>query len=239
MTRLSFTVADIQPEPYAVAPQLTARLRVVESTGVAVHAIALRCQVRILPQRRGYGPDEEHGLLDLFGERGRWPSTLKSFLWLQCSTMVQGFTGSTDVDLPLPCTFDFDVAAAKYLQALRNGSIPLELLFSGTVFTKGQSGFTVEQVPWDLESSYQLPVEVWRRLMDLHFPNAGWLRLDHEVLASLARFKALRGLTSWEAAVEALLEGVAGGEAGATDGAGAADPAGATSTAGIAGEPSR
>ena len=147
------------------------------------------------------------GLLDLFGERGRWPSTLKSFLWLQCSALVQGFTDSTEVDLPLPCTFDFEVAASKYLNALQEGTIPLELLFSGTVFTRGQTGFTVEQVPWDLEASYRLPVEAWRRLMDLHFPNTGWLRLDREVLASLARFKAVRGLTSWEATVEALLAG--------------------------------
>ncbi|MET1153053.1 DUF6084 family protein [Arthrobacter sp.] len=214
MTELSFTVLDIQPEPYAAAPQLTARLRVTESSGAVVHAIALRCQVRILPQRRGYGPGEESGLLDLFGERGRWPSTLKSFLWLQCSALVQGFTGSTEVDLPLPCTFDFEVAAAKYLNALQEGTIPLELLFSGTVFTRGQAGFTVEQVPWDLEASYRLPVEAWRRLMDLHFPNTGWLRLDREVLASLAHFKAVRGLTSWEAAMEALLAGAAANVAG-------------------------
>jgi hypothetical protein len=205
MTELAFAVVDIRPEPYAAAPQLTARLRVTESTGAAIHAIALRCQVRILPQRRGYGQEEEPGLLDLFGERGRWPTTLKSFLWLQCSTLVQGFTGSTEADLALPCTFDFDVAAAKYLHALRDGHIPLELLFSGTVFTKGQSGFGVEQVPWDLETSYRLPVAAWHRLMDQYFPNAGWIRLDRDVLAALSRYKSARGLTSWESTVESLL----------------------------------
>lgn len=207
MTGLAFTVLDLQPEAYAAAPQLTARLRVTESTGAEVHAIALRCQVRILPQRRGYAPEEEPGLLDLFGERGRWPTTLKSFLWLQCSTMVQGFTGAADVDLALPCTFDFDVAASKYLHALRDGEIPLEFLFSGTVFTKGLTGFGVEQVPWDLEASYRLPVAAWRRLMDLYFPNTGWIRLDREVLAALSQYKSARCLTSWDATVEALLSG--------------------------------
>jgi hypothetical protein len=207
MTGLAFTVLDLQPEPYAAAPQLTARLRVIESTGAEVHAIALRCQVRILPQRRGYAPEEEPGLLDLFGERGRWPTTLKSFLWLQCSTLVQGFTGTTDVDLALPCTFDFDVAASKYLHALRDGEIPLEFLFSGTVFTKGITGFGVEHVPWDLEASYRLPVAAWRQLMDLYFPNTGWIRLDREVLAALSQYKSARGLTSWDATVESLLSG--------------------------------
>ncbi|GAA5198854.1 DUF6084 family protein [Arthrobacter gyeryongensis] len=207
MTDLAFTVLDLQPEPYAAAPQLTARLRVTESTGAEVHAIALRCQVRILPQRRGYTPEEEPGLLDLFGERGRWPTTLKSFLWLQCSTLVQGFTGTADVDLALPCTFDFDVAASKYLHALRDGEIPLEFLFSGTVFTKGLTGFGVEQVPWDLEASYRLPVAAWRQLMNLYFPNTGWIRLDREVLAALSHYKSVRGLTSWDATVESLLSG--------------------------------
>ena len=214
MTELAFAVVDIQPEPYAAAPQLTARLRITEATGATVHAIALRCQVRILPQRRGYADGEERGLLDLFGERGRWPTTLKSFLWLQCSTMVQGFTGSTEADLALPCTFDFDVAAAKYLNALGDGEIPLELLFSGTVFTKGQTGFGVEQVPWDLEASYRLPVAAWHRLMDQYFPNAGWIRLDRDVLAALSQYKSARGLTSWEATVETLLAADATGVGG-------------------------
>ncbi|WP_311379759.1 DUF6084 family protein [Arthrobacter sp. ISL-48] len=209
MIALAFEVLDIQPEPYAAAPQFTATLRVTESTGAAVHAIALRSQVRILPQRRGYAPEEEAGLLDLFGERSRWPTTLKSFLWLQCSTMVQGFTGETEVRLPLPCTFDFEVSAAKYLQSLHGGLIPLELLFSGTVFTKGQAGFGVEQVPWDLEASYRLPVDAWRRLMDHYFPNTGWLRLDRDVLAALSHYKAARGLTSWDATMESLLENAA------------------------------
>jgi hypothetical protein len=209
MTELAFAVLDIQPEPYAAAPQLTARLRLTEATGAVVHAIALRCQVRILPQRRGYTPEEEPGLLDLFGGRGRWPNTLKSFLWMQCSTVVQGFTGETDIELPLPCTFDFDVAASKYLHALHEGEIALELLFSGTVFTRGQAGFGVEPVPWDLEASYRLPVAAWRLLMDQYFPNAGWIRLDRNVLAALAQYKSARGLTSWEAAVEALLASAA------------------------------
>ncbi len=205
MTDLAFSVVDIVPERYAASPQLTARLSLTEATGAVIHAIALRCQVRIQPQRRGYTPEEEAGLQDLFGARVRWPSTLKPFLWMQCSTMVQGFTGATEVDLPLPCTFDFEVAAAKYLHALRERTIPVELLFSGTVFTKGITGFGVEQVPWDREASFQLPVATWTELMDQHFPNSGWIRLDREVLTALAHYKSSLGLTTWEAAVEGLL----------------------------------
>src|SRR5687767_2845472 len=70
MSNYRFAVLDVAAEPYAVSPQLTARLRIEETTGQRVHAIALRCQVRIEPQRRPYDPAEQQGLLGLFGERG-------------------------------------------------------------------------------------------------------------------------------------------------------------------------
>ncbi|WP_026536158.1 DUF6084 family protein [Arthrobacter sp. H14] len=205
MTQLDFDVLNIFAEPYGATPQLTARLRLLETTGAVIHAIALRCQVRIEPQRRGYAEEEEPGLQDLFGDRARWPSTLKPFLWLHSSTTVQGFTGATDVDLPLPCTYDFEVTASKYLHALRERSVPLALLFSGTIFTKGSNGFGVEQISWNCEASYQLPVAVWRALMDQYFPNTGWIRMDREIVQALAQYKSSLGLTSWDTAVQSLL----------------------------------
>jgi hypothetical protein len=205
MTRLTFTVLDVVAEPYAVVPQLTARLRIEEATGEQVHAIALRCQVRIEPQRRGYSEAEEVGLLAMFGGRQRWRDTLRPFLWMQCNTMVQGFSGVCEVDLPLPCTYDFEVTGSKYLHALNEGTIPIALLFSGTIFTRGSRGFGVEQVPWDCEAAYQLPVAVWHQVIELNFPHTGWLRLDRDVLSALARYQAEQGLTTWDATMESLL----------------------------------
>lgn len=205
MTNLRFTVADVFAESYAAAPQLTARLRIEESTGEVIHAIALRCQVRIEPQRRKYSADEESGLLDMFGTRDRWFDTLKPFMWMQTSSMVQGFTDITEVDLPMPCTYDFEVTWSKYLHALDNDTIPVVFLFSGTVFTRGLNGFGVENVPWDCESRYEIPVTVWRDMIEHYFPNTGWLRLSRETMESLAHYKSVRGMTSWEEAVESLL----------------------------------
>jgi Family of unknown function (DUF6084) len=205
MMQLDFAVADVFAEPYAVAPQLTVRLRVAESTGAAIHAIALRAQVRIEPQRRSYRADEEAALLDLFGRRERWYDTLKPFMWMQASTMVQGFDGLTEVDLALPCTYDFDVTASKYLHALRDGAVSVVLLFSGTVFTRGERGFGVEQIPWDREARYDMPVSVWRQVMDQHYPGTGWLRLDRDLIDRLARHKAEHGLTTWDETIQALL----------------------------------
>ncbi len=205
MIELQFTVADVFAERYAAAPQLTARLRIDESSGETIHAIALRCQVRIEPQRRKYSPDEESELLDMFGTRDRWFDTLKPFMWMQCNAMVQGFTGITEVDLVMPCTYDFEVTWSKYLHALRNNTIPVAFLFSGTVFTRGTSGFGVEQVPWDCEARYEIPVSVWREMIDHYFPNTGWLRLRRESIESLAHYKSVRGLTTWEETIESLL----------------------------------
>jgi hypothetical protein len=205
MSDLAFTVVDVFAERYAAAPQLTARLRIEDSSGEPVHAIALRCQVRIEPQRRRYSADEESGLLDMFGTRDRWFDTLKPFMWMQCSAMVQGFTGVTEVDLAMPCTYDFDVSWSKYLHAMRDGTIPVVFLFSGTVFTRGITGFGVEQVPWDRECNFQIPVSAWNDMIDHYFPNTGWLRLSRDMIENLSHYKSVRGLTTWEATMESLL----------------------------------
>jgi hypothetical protein len=128
------------------------------------------------------------------------------FPWTHVSTVLAGFTGSTEVDLPIECTYDFDVAAAKYLHSLADGDIPLRLLFSGTVFTRGTSGFAAEPVPWDREAAYRLPVAVWRGVMDLYFPDSGWVRVRRDVLDRLRRFRAERALPTWDQAIEQLLK---------------------------------
>jgi hypothetical protein len=202
---LAFTVLHVAPEPYAVVPNLLARLRIEEATGEQVHALALTTQVRIEPQRRRYEDAEERALLDLFGNRSRYAQTLKAFPWLHTATVAQGFTGATETDLVLPCTYDFEVAGTTYLHALRDGEIPLLFLFSGTVFTRGTTGFSVSRIPWEAEARYRLPVAVWRGLMETHFPATEWLRMRRDTVDALGHFRHLRGLTSWDAAVTTLL----------------------------------
>jgi hypothetical protein len=205
VSKLTFAVLDIAPEPYSVAPILTARVRIEEGTGATVHAAALRCQVRIDPQRRSYAPVEVDGLGDLFGARERWSSTLKPFLWMHTTAMVRGFTGAIEVDMPLACTYDFDVAATKYLHAVREGEIPLALLFSGTVFTRGATDFQVEQIAWDSDVDYRMPAAVWHQAMDAFFPGSAWIRVPRATLDALQRFKSDRGLPTWEEAFSVLL----------------------------------
>ncbi len=203
---VKFAVLDIAPEPYAATPVLSATIGVSCDDGDStVHAAAMRCQVRIEPVRRGYSEEEAAGLTDLFGARERWTETQRSFLWQHASAMVPGFTGATTVSLPLLCTYDFDVAAARYLHALRAGVVPLRFLFSGTIFRTGTTGLWVQQVSWDCEDAYQMPVSVWQSLVEAHYPESGWVRLGHDTIAALAALKSARGMLSLDDTVASLL----------------------------------
>ena len=206
MSELTIEVIDARAEPYAAVPTLLLRLAITEPSGDPVHAIALRTQIQIEPQRRRYSKDEEARLLELFGEQPQWGESLRPFLWTHASTMLTGFTGRTEVDLPVACSYDFEVAAAKYLHSLSDGEIPLALLFSGTVFARRDGVVSVQPVAWHVEADYRLPVQVWRDLMDLYFPNSGWIRLRRETIDALTRYKAERAIPSWEDTFELLLK---------------------------------
>jgi hypothetical protein len=171
-----------------------------------VHAAALRCQIRIEPQRRRYSQAEEEKLYELFGETPQWGSSLRPFAWTHVSTTLGRFDGATEFDLPVECTYDFEVAAAKYLHALGDGEIPLLLLFSGTVFTQGTTGFAAVPLSWSSEASYRLPVSVWRATMDAYYPGSAFIRLGRDTLDDLQRFKAHRGLPTWDQAFTQLLK---------------------------------
>ncbi len=210
MSELVFDWVDARVEPYAASPTLQFRLRIAELTGVRIHTIALRCQLRIEPIQRQYTDAEGDRLVDLFGERPRWADTLKPMQLAMVPVLVPGFTGSTEVEVPVSCSYDLELAAVRYFDALDLGEVPLLMLFSGTIFTNGLGGYAVEQVPWHAEARYRLPVALWRELMDRYFPNSAWLRMHRDTLAALARYKSDRAIPTWD---EVLLRLVAGASA--------------------------
>jgi hypothetical protein len=205
MVELSFDCVGGAAAPYAAVPTFTLALRISETTGTQVHAIALRCQIRIEPARRRYGPREAAALHDLFGDPARWAETLKPIQLAQITAMVPGFTGSTEVELAVPCTYDLEVGSATYLRGLRGGDVPLLLLFSGTVFAATPTGYQVHQVPWSKEASYRLPVAVWQEVVDRYFPHSAWVRMDLDTLDALRRYKSRAALPTWDATLLALL----------------------------------
>ncbi|MGA4799965.1 DUF6084 family protein [Streptomyces lavendulocolor] len=205
MTDFAFTCTGVRADPYAAGPTLVFRLRITASDQARVHALALRCQIRIEPVRRGYGDAEAARLTDLFGERSRWGSTLNPVQFAQVPVMVPGFTGEVETDLVVPCTYDMDIASTRYFHALEEGEVPLLMLFSGTAFT-GERGFRVEPVPWDKEAVFRMPVKTWQEMVDQHFPGSGWIRLPRDTMDALLAHRSRHALPSWEATVEALLD---------------------------------
>lgn len=207
MPNLSFEVMGAEATAFSAAPLLAFKLRITNAdAGEAIQSVALRCQIQIEVTHRKYGTHEQGRLLDLFGAPERWSRTLRAMLWTHASVMVPPFKGGTVVELPVPCTFDFNVAATKYFAALEDADVPLNLMFSGTIFYEPASaGLQVEQIPWDREAKYRLPVRVWQEMMDLYYPNSAWLCVRRDVFEKLSQYKMDRGIPTWEQALESII----------------------------------
>jgi hypothetical protein len=205
VAELVFDCTGARADKYAVVPSMFFTLRITETTGQRVEAIALRCQLRIEPARRHYSDEEAERLTDLFGETQRWADTLKPLQFTNVATMVPGFTGGTEIDLPVPLTYDMEIGAARYFAGLDKGEVPLLFLFSGTIFAVADGKMSVTQVPWSKEASYRLPVSLWREAVDAHFPNTAWIKFSNLTFDQLLRYKTAKGLPTWEATILYLL----------------------------------
>ncbi len=205
MPDLHFQVEDVAATPNAAVPQLSFQVSVTNSEPDVVHSIALRVQVQIEPSRRRYTVAEQEHLKELFGEPERWSKSVHPLLWTNVNVNVTGFSGSTVIEVPVPCTFDFDVAVTKYIYGLDNGELPVTLMFSGTVFHAGRTGMQIAQIPWERDATYKLPVAVWKQMMDRYYPNSAWLCLQRNTFDRLAEYKSRYNIATWEQALERLL----------------------------------
>jgi Family of unknown function (DUF6084) len=203
---LDFRVAGAEVQEFAAVPSLLFKLRVENLEEEPIRSLSLNTQIRIAATQRHYDSAEQERLLELFGEPSRWKDTLRSLLWTHTVLQVPAFSGSTVADMPVSCTYDLEVVAAKYFYALEDGEVPLEFLFSGTVFYAGADGrLQVERISWEKEAEFRLPVRLWKEMMDHYFPNSAWIRLRRDAFDRLYDYKVRKGLPTWEAAVEALL----------------------------------
>lgn len=206
MPDLNFEVVDAEVLSFAAVPSLLFKLRIENGGEEPIRSVALNTQIRIAATQRHYDAAEQEKLLELFGEPHRWGETLRSLLWTHTVLQVQPFSGSTVVDMPVGCTYDLEVVAAKYFNALDDGEVPLEFLFSGTVFYAGEGvGLQVARISWEKEAEFRLPVRLWKEMMDHYFPNSAWIRLRRDAFDRLYDYKVRMGFPTWESAVEALL----------------------------------
>ena len=208
MPDLNFSIEGAAAVPYAVSPTLVFKLRIAAADRAQlIHTVALRCQIQIDVARRRYTPDEQARMRDLFGEPERWGQTLRPLLWTHANVVVPGFQGDTLADLPVPCTFDFNVAATKYFDGLSDGEIPLQFLFSGTVFYADEfEALQIAPISWEQEAKFRLPVKIWRDMMEAYYPNTVWLNLHRDVFDRLNEYKTQHGIPTWERALERILD---------------------------------
>ncbi|MDB6142016.1 MAG: hypothetical protein JWP80_1060 [Pseudomonas sp.] len=208
MPELNFTVSGATPDKYAAAPTLQLELAIRQrGRPVAIQSIALQCQIRIETTKRHYDASEQARLSDLFGESSRWSQTLHSMLWTHASVVVPAFSSErTQVNLPVPCSFDFNLAATKYFNGLDQGVVPLLLLYSGSVFYRDDEGaLAMDLISWNEEAKYALPVQVWQDMRDLYYPNQSWLCVNRQVFEALYDYKRRHGHTGFDEALASLL----------------------------------
>jgi len=202
-----FTVLDVESVPHAATPTLRFHLHVTDPAGRSIHAIALSTQVQIQPAKRTYDPETRARLVELFGAPERWAATTHPFQWARIEALVQGFTGATSFAVEVPCTYDLEVASAKYFHGLRDGQVPLTFHFSGMVLYKGERDhLQVAPVPWSCHAEWQMPIAAWRKAMDEQYPGGGWVRLAPETLDRLVAHKAAGGHFSFDDCVSELLD---------------------------------
>jgi hypothetical protein len=197
----TFSIEDGGVLPHSAVPTLRFGLRI--ESDEQVRALSLAVQVRIAATQRTYTDAEEEVLRELFGSPEQWGRSLQSLHWTNLAVQVPAFSGSTLVDLLVTCTYDLEVTAAKYFSGLDDGEVPLEFLFSGTVFygEPMQAG----RISWDSEAEFRLPVWLWKETMERYFRGTAWLRLPKDSFDRLTAHKSRHALATWEDVVDSLL----------------------------------
>ncbi|GAC1318649.1 MAG: DUF6084 family protein [Thermoleophilaceae bacterium] len=205
---LSFSVREGGVLEHAAVPTLRFAVAI-DTVGAAaqVRSVALNVELRIAATRRRYEDGERDRLIELFGPPGEWGRNLRTLHWTALTAQVPPFTASTEIELPVTCTYDLEVSATRYFSALDDGEVPLEFLFSGTVFYAGADGrLQVGRIGWDKDAEYRLPVSAWRAMIDRYFPDSAWVRLRRDRFDRLAAYKAKNTLLTWDQAIDRLFE---------------------------------
>lgn len=208
MPNLGFKILGATPAHRGIVPLLQFKLEIAnEPAEEAIQSVILQVQIQIQSPQRAYAAGEKEKLIELFGTPDQWGNTLRNRLWTHANTNVAGFTGRTETRLSVPCSFDLNVAATKYFYALEGGEVPLLFLFSGTVFyTDAEARLQAQQISWNCEATYRMPIEVWRELMEHHYPNSAWVVLERESFDRLYAFRRRAGCGSWEQTIARLLQ---------------------------------
>ena len=208
---LQFSIRAAEVLKFGASPHIVFKLSITNSAGSSIHSIILKSQIHLEAARRHYSASEQARLMDLFGEPARWGETLRSMLWTNLSTVVPSFDEATVVDVHVPCTFDFNVAATKYFNAIAEGEIPICFYFSGTIFyMDADMSVKASHISWEKEAGYNLPIRIWREMMDAYYPNTAWLCLGRDVFDRLHAYKVQHGIPTFDQTLTKVMQMVEG-----------------------------
>lgn len=207
MPALSFAVTSASAVEFAAAPTLAFGITATNlPADERLDAILLRVQLRLEPSARSYSDAEAEVLYELFGERTRWADTMRPMLWTHAQAVVPPFAGAVSFELPVPCTYDFNVGVTRWFHAVGAGTVPVNFLYSGTVYFTGPSGtMQVTQVPWSSESRWAMPVETWKTMMAHYYPYSVSLTMRRDAFDRLDRFRRAEKLATFDQALDRLL----------------------------------
>lgn len=207
MIDLDFAVDGAEIARNSAAPLLLFKLRVSNRTpDVPVRNVMLQAQIQIAATHRGYSASERERLSELYGSGDDWQRALRPLLWTTVGILVPPFNEVCAVDLPVPCSSDFTLAATKYFFGVEAGEAVLSFLFSGSIFFATAEGdLQIAQVPHHKEASYRLPVGLWQELMERHYQDRVWLEIGRAEFDGLYRYKRQHRLASWDETLHRLL----------------------------------
>jgi hypothetical protein len=204
---LDFTITGVAEAAHGLTPLLHFKVGITNTPpDETIQSVILQAQIQIEAPQRSYSESEKPKLIDLFGTPDTWGTTLRPKLWTLSNTTVRTFAGNTEAILPVPCSFDLNVAGTKFFYALEGGEVPLLFLFSGTIFYAAPDGhLQVQQISWNKECNYRMPIGIWQKMMDHHYPNSAFISLERGVFDRLYEYKRSAGVSSWEQVIDKLL----------------------------------
>ena len=89
------------------------------------------------------------------------------------------------------------------------------LVLAADLYEPAGGALQIEQIPWDREAKYRLPVRIWKEMIDIYYPNVAWLCLRRDVFEKLSQYKMDRGIPTWEETLESIIpasKGIGGAE---------------------------
>lgn len=203
---LDFAVTGARAMTDAAVPTLLFRLALSRTGGGRVRSVSLNADVRIAVDRRGCDRVDRLVMARIFGQPEQWATSMRPLTWARISTVVPPFDERTETDLAVPCSRDMDLAVTSYFHGVRDGEVPLDFLFSGTVFHDGRDGrLRTAQISWAKDATCRVPAALWHEVTGRYDGGTSWMPLSPGTYRDITAHRDRHALTGWDETISDLL----------------------------------